>query len=237
MNRRPRVGMTLFELVVGVVITGLTAAAGAAAFGSIIDRRQSVVTATVEVERAAALREMLRGWIGAGTVQVQVQGVRGRAGMRTGVPATTLRNDAVIALTSAVSTGDELRFTTSALTPTIAPNTLVRLFIDGDMNTPEEGLTIEYQATPQASLQRRELDRSITMMTVEYLDQTTNRWVPETEAAAVRRIAVRLTLSSEIAAMHPLMQMPLVFTLPGAGISAADAAADEASAGEEMIAR
>ncbi len=238
MKTRARSGMTLLELVVGVVITGLTAAAGAAAFGSIVDRRQTVVSATIEVERAAALREMLRGWIAAGTVQVQVRGgLRGRVGARAGVRAIAMRVDAENALTSAVTTGDELRFTTSALTPAVAPNASVRLYVDGDANTPEEGLTIEYQVTPQAPLQRRELDRSITQMTVEYLDQTTNRWVPETEAAAVRRIAVRLTFASEQVAMHPLLQMPLVFTLPGAGMQPADADADAMGDGQEAIAR
>ncbi len=231
MSTRARRGMTLLELMVGVVITGMTAAAGAAAFSAIVDRRQAVVNASIEVERAAALRELLRSWVSAGSIQIQTQGIRARAGTRSVAGAQTLRGDPETVLSSAVSTGDELRFTTSALTPAVAPNVSVRLYVDGDANTPEEGLSIEYQLAPQAPLQRRELDRSITQLTVEYLDQTTNQWVPETQAAAVRRIAVRLTLTSGDAPMHPLLQLPLVFTLPGAGQQVDDADTDEGTVG------
>ena len=59
---RARRGMTLMELVIGLAITGMMATAGAVAFGSIIDHRRVVRTASVTTERAAALRDMLRGW-------------------------------------------------------------------------------------------------------------------------------------------------------------------------------
>jgi len=57
---RARRGMTLMELVIGLAITGMMATAGAVAFGSIIDHRQVIRTATVETERAAALQTVLR---------------------------------------------------------------------------------------------------------------------------------------------------------------------------------
>src|SRR5690606_7133586 len=66
--RRTRAGMTLMELVIGLVITGMMAIAGTAAFTSIIDHRRVITEATVETERAAALREMLRTWIGSGSL-------------------------------------------------------------------------------------------------------------------------------------------------------------------------
>ena len=71
MRRR---GMTLMERVVAIAITGMMAAAGAATFASIIDHRRVIKESTVETERAAALRELVRTWIAAGTLQIQQGG-------------------------------------------------------------------------------------------------------------------------------------------------------------------
>lgn len=212
MTTRARAGMTLIELVVGVVITGLMAAAGAAAFGTIVDNRRVIVESTAELERASALREMLRNWIGSGTVQVQTQQVRARTTRAAQVRGGAMQNTTQPAITSAVSTGDELRFTTSALTPAMAPYVNMRLFVDGDAATLEQGLSIEYQVTPQAPLQRRQLDSSIVRMTVEYLDRTTNRWVPSADAGAIRMAAVRLTFPGDSVEVPRLLQLPMVFS-------------------------
>jgi len=212
MITRARAGMTLIELVVGVVITGLMAAAGAAAFGTIVDNRRVIVESTAELERASALREMLRNWIGSGTVQVQTQQVRARTTRAAQVRGGAMQNTTQPAITSAVSTGDELRFTTSALTPAMAPYVNMRLFVDGDAATLERGLSIEYQVTPQAPLQRRQLDSSIVRMTVEYLDRTTNRWVPSADAGAIRVAAVRLTFPADSVEVPRLLQLPMVFS-------------------------
>jgi prepilin-type N-terminal cleavage/methylation domain-containing protein len=212
MSTRPRRGMTLIELVIGVVITGLMAAAGAAAFGTIVDNRRVILESTAELERASALRDMLRNWIGSGTVQVQTQQVQARNTRAAQVRASAMQGTGQPAITSAVSTGDELRFTTSALTPAMAPYVNVRLFVDGDASTTEQGLSIEYQVTPQAPLQRRQLDSSIVRMTVEYLDRTTNRWVPSADAGAIRVAAVRLSFPADSVAVPRLMQLPMVFS-------------------------
>src|SRR4051794_33331012 len=63
-----RHGMTLMELVVAIALTGMMAAAGAATFSSIIDHRRVIRESTVQTERAAALREMLRTWIAASSI-------------------------------------------------------------------------------------------------------------------------------------------------------------------------
>ena len=54
MTSRARRGMTLMELVVGIAITGMMAAMGAAAFASIIDHRRVILTSTGSMERASA---------------------------------------------------------------------------------------------------------------------------------------------------------------------------------------
>src|SRR3989304_3228397 len=52
---RSRDGMTLLELVIALVITGLMAAVGTAAFGSIIDHQKRVEQASVTTTRAGAV--------------------------------------------------------------------------------------------------------------------------------------------------------------------------------------
>ena len=69
-----RRGMTLMELVVAIALTGMMAAAGAATFASIIDHRRVIRESTVETERAAALREMIRTWIAASSILIQQGG-------------------------------------------------------------------------------------------------------------------------------------------------------------------
>src|SRR5690242_19163804 len=159
-----RRGMTLMELVIGLSITGMMAAAGAGAFSSIIAHRRIIRDASVDTERAAAFREMLETWINAGTVQIQRGGgPRGltRAvgsalptggaggGDRSGITSNTA------AVSAATAIGDEITFTTTALNPAFTANVRIRLYIDGDANTPERGLTMEYQPNLQQPLVRK----------------------------------------------------------------------------------
>lgn len=204
-----RSGMTLLELMAALVLTGIMATVGTAAFSSIIDHRQVLQNATVEVERAAATREMLQSWVSAGTIQFQQGG-----GPNVRQRATSSRNatQPTGGVTAAVTDGDELTFTTSAHTPAQTADTRVRLFIDTDESTPETGLTMEYQANTFSPLARLQLDSTITIMTVEILDSRTNRWVPSKEAATVRPLAVRLTFVAEEGKyLSPLLQVPFVF--------------------------
>jgi Tfp pilus assembly protein PilE len=206
--------MTLFELIVGVVITGVVASIGAMAFSSIIDHRRIIVESSVEMERASALREMLRTWIGSGTIQITTGGATAR---RTAITVPTIvspLSSQQPTITAAATSGDELTFTTNALTPANTPSTRVRLFVDGDPNTPEVGLTIEYQAATNLPLQRRQLDSTIVMMTVEFLDQTTNTWTPYSEAATIRPIAARVYFPPvDNYYVPPLLQYPMLFVM------------------------
>jgi prepilin-type N-terminal cleavage/methylation domain-containing protein len=221
---RARRGMTLMELMVGLVITGLVAMVGATAFYSIIDHRYTVIQSTIDTERASALREMLRTWIGSASIQIQSGGAQGRNTLTTYGPSGIVRRTTITtgreqqsdvpSITAAASTGDEITFLTNALTPAMTPNTRVRLFVDGDAATPEVGLTIEFQASTATPLQRRQLDSTIVMMTVEFLDGTTNRWVPYSEAATIRATAARLYFPPvENYSVPELLQYPLLFVI------------------------
>jgi Tfp pilus assembly protein FimT len=176
--------MTLMELIVGVVLTGVMASIGAVAFYSIIDHRRTIVDASVETERASALREMLRSWINSASIQIttstaqntQVRTFSSSGSVSVASRTGSANSQQVTGVTAAVATGDELTFITNALTPALTPRTRVRLFIDGDPATPEVGLSIEYQSSTAAPLQRMQLDSTIVAMSVEFLDRTTNQW-------------------------------------------------------------
>lgn len=221
MNRtlalRARRGMTLIELMATLVITGLMATLGTATFVDLIDHRYTMDHAITDVERAAALRETLRSWIGSGTISIQVGGAPTAQGGGAGISlsSTTSNTSNLPTITAAVSTGDELTFTTDALTPAGTPGVRVRLFVDGDPSTPETGLTIEYQNSTAAPLQRIELDENILYMTVEFLDQRTSQWYPYTEAATIQPIAARLTFPPVDGVIPPprLLQLPMVFVM------------------------
>jgi prepilin-type N-terminal cleavage/methylation domain-containing protein len=214
MMPRARRGMTLMELVIGLAITGMMAAAGAGAFSSIIDHRRTIRTASASTERGSALRETIRSWIVAGQVQIQIGG--GPRGLTRGVgaarPSTT--SSSTGAVSAAQASGDEISFTTQAVNPSMLPNVRMRLYIDADANTPEKGLCIEYQPNSQQPLVRRMLDSTIDTLHVEFLDGVTHRWFAASQAATLTSIlAVRLWMVADTAAhASPVLAVPMIFT-------------------------
>jgi prepilin-type N-terminal cleavage/methylation domain-containing protein len=216
---RARKGVTLMELMVALTITGFMAIVGTATFTSIIDNRHLLRESTAPTESSAALRETLRQWILPATIQVQATGVpRGNNSnvrMNSSNIATRTQNGAE-GVTAAAVNGDELRFTTTAPNPTNSTMASMRLFIDEDDNTPEKGLTLEYQNTPTAQtlLERRQLDSTIVGMTIEYLNGQNNQWVTAERSAGIRARAVRLTLlPAEGANVPAILSLPMVFTI------------------------
>ena len=69
--------------------------------------------------------------------------------------ASSLGGMNAAAVTAAQASGDELAFTTQALNPSLLGNVRIRLYVDGDANTPEKGLTIEYQPNLQQPIVRK----------------------------------------------------------------------------------
>jgi Tfp pilus assembly protein PilE len=213
--------MTLLELVVAIAILAILVAAGERSFATLIDRQQTIATASAEMERAAALRETLRQWILQGQIQIQRGGgPRGVSGgqqtrtLATVAPGGSASSTSVQSVTAAASTGNEITFTTNAPNPLMAANVRIRLFVDADANTPEQGLTIEYQANQtgaQTPLMRRQLDPSIGDMTIEFYDASTSRWYASTQASTLRNpIAVRISMIAADGYSVPrLLQLPL----------------------------
>ena len=202
------------ELVIGLAITGMMAAAGAGAFASIIDHRRIIRNASAATERGSALRETIRSWIVAGQVQIQIGG--GPRGLTRGVgaarPSTT--SSSTGAVSAAQASGDEITFTTQAVNPSMLPNVRMRLYIDADATTPEKGLCVEYQPNSQQPLVRRMLDSTIDTLHVEFLDGVTHRWFAASQAATLTSIlAVRLWMVADTSAhASPVLAVPMIFT-------------------------
>jgi hypothetical protein len=170
--------------------------------------------ASVSTERAAALRETIDSWIGAGTVQIQRGGgPRGLTrGAATAGAASKNPMDAS-AVSAAQAAGDEISFTTTALNPSLLPNVRIRLFVDADNNTPEKGLTIEYQPNAQMPLVRLMLDSTIDTLKVEFLDSRTNEWFDALQAATISPRGVRITLHSSDSTAAPILGLPMIFPI------------------------
>lgn len=213
---RARRGMTLMEVVIALTLLALLAGIGQSAFATIIDRQATIRTASTDVERAAALREMIRQWILQGTIQIQrgglPQGARGGPAQTLAAvaPGMSGSSSSTTGVTAAASTGHELTVTTSAPNPLMAANVRIRLFVDADDATPERGLTIEYQASTQTPLMRRQLDPDIGDLKVEFYDSRTNRWYDDTQASTIQPIAVRLSMVAVEGKTVPrLLALPL----------------------------
>ncbi|HEY4217920.1 MAG TPA: prepilin-type N-terminal cleavage/methylation domain-containing protein [Gemmatimonadaceae bacterium] len=213
MSTRSRTGMTLMELVIALAITGMMAAAGTSAFGSIVDHRRTIRDASTSTERAAALREMLISWITAGNIRIQAGGLPGglSRAATTRAPSTTSTTSSTASVTAAQGSADELSFTTQAVNPSFTGNVTMRLYVDGDANTPEKGLSIEYQPDATRPLVRKMLDSTVDSLRVEFLDQTTNRWVDASQAAAITPKAVRVTLLSSSPDRPRILSVPMIF--------------------------
>lgn len=223
---RRRSGMTLMELVIGLAITGMMAAVGAGAFSSIIDHRHAIQEASVATERAGALREMVRSWIYGGTIQIQRGGgPRGLARTVTGTAASAASGRGTATVSAAQASGDELTFTTTALNPSLLGSVRIRMYIDADANTPEAGLTIEYQPSAQLPLVRKMLDSTIDSLHVEYLDQRTNRWFAASEAATITPFAARIWMHSRDTTQSPLLALPMIFPIGNPNLSVFNRAA------------
>ena len=179
-----------------------------------------VVTGAVAAAGAAAFRQ---------TIERRSQLLTRSANTERAAAARALLREWLAAGTVTWPPGSSgLSFTTTAATPAGAAGVPLRLYVDDDARTPEEGLTLEFRPSPQKALTRREIDASIQAMTVEYLDADARAWRTAESVSATRPLAVRLTFptatpraAQTLADDDRLRLVPLTIVLPTAGASAA----------------
>lgn len=190
-------GMTLIELLVATTIAGIVLAAGYGMLTTLLDNRERLEEASERAARASALRHSLISWLEGAQVARGANGPRYRGidGVLDDHP------------------DDELTFLTSAPTPLGSPETIVRLFIDRDEETPEEGLTAqltEYLGNRSVTL---ELAPEAQGLDAEYFSRVlgADRWMPSWISSTVLPVGVRVTLNAAPAAdLPPLLALPIV---------------------------
>ena len=153
-----RRGFTLVEVLVGLTVAALTLTAGFAALAFVSDRAPAAELRTMEALVGASARELLVDWLRG--ARLQAPGGWGRTGMFQGTDAED-RGRA----------NDEITFPTTARTPLSGRNTLIRLYIDHDDETPERGLVAE--------LTRRVIDEPRRIELVPQADQLEIRYRPD----------------------------------------------------------
>ncbi len=208
---RNRRGLTLVEVLATMILLSLTVMIGGAALESIVDGEERMKEASIDVERAAAIRDLIHSWIAAGTITTQITGTP-IAGTSANLDITNA--DGTPAIMQAVVSTAALNFTTTADNPARSPSATMRLFIDDDEVTPEVGLTLEYRASTTAPWRRMQLEPTITYLTIEFLDNVTGFWYEASQANGATARAVRITLAGSDDVYYPgILSLPIIQTM------------------------
>ncbi|MGH7562777.1 MAG: PulJ/GspJ family protein [Gemmatimonadales bacterium] len=149
---RNRYGLTVLELLVALVILGAATTAGYQAFAALIDGRERAASRTREAMDPVVLRLQLTAWLRGAHLLSTGGGppFRGLDGEFDGLPDASLS------------------FLTNAETPAGTGETLVRLYVDRDEKTPEQGLTAELSSWPDRKTTRLVLDSAVAGLRFEY---------------------------------------------------------------------
>jgi type II secretory pathway pseudopilin PulG len=196
--------MTLIELCVGIVVTGIAAAAGYATFSSIIDNRERARESMSAMQHAASTRSMLASWFAS---------------------ARYVRDSIAVPSVSGIGTlemDDDIRFITTAATPLGSQQTQIWLYIDRDPFTIEEGLVAEFTALNQpidstlmvVVSKKMEINSGITGLEVNLLDPTTRLWVPRSDIGRAAPLGLYVALYPAWRDTLPaLLRMPFMYSL------------------------
>jgi hypothetical protein len=187
--------MTLVELLVGLTVSSL---AMTIAFGSLAMVRSTGdrVTGALDISiREAAVRDILTKWLdGARLLPEGSAEFRGIDGEAEGWGAS------------------EVIFLTTAPTRVHGRETIVRLFIDRDENTPEQGLVAELRDWRRTRVQRLQLAVGATGLRARFLSGVPgdDTWFPSWISTTVLPRGLELRLEARSAdALPALLRRPL----------------------------
>lgn len=199
MRRAGRRGMTLVELMVGLVITSLMLAGGYAALTSVVDHRAHATRAMDEVAHAASVRRSLAGWLGGAMLRPDGTGpeFRGLDGIDGG------------------DGDDELAFLAGTSQGPGWDESAVRLYIDRDPGTPERGLVAEVGSPRAGARERVELVPGASGLEVRYLSALSREpvWLPSWISTTVLPRAVELRVGGAPDSIPPLLRLPVLVAL------------------------
>jgi len=203
MTARSQGGMTLLELVVGMTIIGMALSVGYAALSTIVDHRGRVEEITDRLGRAAAQRRSLIAWLSGARLTIDPGGpsFRGLDGYFEDHP------------------DDELTFLTSADTPLGASETVVRLFVDRDEETLEQGLTAEFSERTGTRSQVIEIEPTVIGLDVAYFSRVMagREWLPSWVSNTLLPRGLEVQLTADVAdTLPPLLALPIRVAMGGA---------------------
>jgi prepilin-type N-terminal cleavage/methylation domain-containing protein len=193
-------GFTLMEVLIGLTVAALALTAGFATLGFITDSDEPVDVASALALRGATTRNLLTEWLG----EAKYQQNR-RAVMFQGLDGEVYDTEA-----------DEIIFPTTASTPLGVGTTVVRLFIDDDNDTPEQGLVAELTELPVDEPRVVELVPEAGSLELRYLvpiQGTTGEWVDGWISNRLPQ-AIELVLGpNRYDTLPPLLRYPLLVHL------------------------
>jgi hypothetical protein len=186
MHARGRAGLTLIELTVGIVVTGLVIMAGYAAFSSVIDGRADGARAAAQTSQIAGVRRTLLRWLDGATAQIP----------QDLSDPQTLRQVQVI---------------TRAETPMHSAQTTVRLFIDDGSTGMGRGLSAIMRPDAGNDSLYVALDPWARAMQVQYLVNGDGllQWVTIDGVGQMTPLAVRLQVASDDPTMALAFAQPI----------------------------
>ncbi len=199
--RSPPMGMTLLELVVGILITSIAIAGGYAAFAALIDHRGRVEGATDGMVRASTTRTEIAIWLASAKLSPEKlePTFRGLDGSRDRRP------------------DDVLEFATTA--PVLdAAVTKVRIAIDRDPDTPETGLVAELSTPDGGHPERIELDPAAESFDVHFLGRVSGGriWLDSWVSSTLLPVGLQLRIAGAPEAMGDgLLDLPITVALAG----------------------
>jgi prepilin-type N-terminal cleavage/methylation domain-containing protein len=194
--RAARQGFTLVEVLVGLTVAALALTAGFTALSFVSDRSEEAERATLSILENAAPRDMLRDWLTGARLQAP-----NRAGVFDGVDGDAEGKKS-----------DELTFPTTADTPLQVRNSVVRLYVDEDRETPERGLVAELRERLQDEPRRVELLPQVATLQIRYLPDVADaiEWLDSWQGQGQLPRAIEVTLTAVQGDSLPLtLRMPL----------------------------
>jgi prepilin-type N-terminal cleavage/methylation domain-containing protein len=194
--KRPEAGFTLIEVLVALAVGAIVLTAGMAALATVHDRSEHARMANAEALEAAAVRSTLIDWLSSTQNVSQELGARfeGRSADESEL------------------VWDELTFPTRARTSLRVPMTVIRLFIDEDPATREQGLVAELVGRLGDEPVRLELVPQAVGLRLRYLPYADPpvEWSPGWVGQPQLPRAVELTLFDlPEHPLPPLLRLPL----------------------------
>ena len=199
MIANPR-GFTLMEVLIGLTVAAMALTAGFATLGFMADTDEPVDRASALALRGATTRNLLTEWLSEARAR---QGRRGQA--FEGWDSDDYGNPT-----------DSIVFPTTASTPLGVATTVVRLYIDEDTSTPEQGLVAaltELMADEPRIVELVPEAGSLEIRYLMHLEGSIGEWMPSWLSGSLPK-AIELTLGpNRTDSLPPLLRYPLLVSV------------------------